>query len=245
MNLSVQLYTVRSLMAEDAKGTLFALRDLGLQYVETAGLYELSAQEFRAILEEAGLKVSGMHVGFSDLENNLEKVVSDARELGCSCVTNPWVSIEEVWKPDLEGFMRRNETVGRKLRDAGISYSFHNHGGEVVDEKLKAFFDGTDSDSVRAQFDLGWIFFAKDNPLDYLERYAGRIDSVHLKDMDLNADPVDVVAGTGEIDWAPILAKCEEIQVPFGVIELDNPGDDPLGAVAQCVEFFRNASVRG
>ena len=59
----VQLYTVRSAMAENVPSTLAAVSEMGYGEVEFAGLFGRSAPEMRAILDGVGLKAASGHVG--------------------------------------------------------------------------------------------------------------------------------------------------------------------------------------
>jgi hypothetical protein len=53
--ISIQLYTLRDLLAADLEGTLAALARIGYRRVEHAGFHGRTAAQFRAALERAGL----------------------------------------------------------------------------------------------------------------------------------------------------------------------------------------------
>ncbi|MEK8105414.1 hypothetical protein NKG94_10005 [Micromonospora sp. M12] len=61
--ISIQLYTLRDQLAADLPGTLDALRRIGYRRVEHAGFVGRTAAEFRAALDEAGLRSTSGHVG--------------------------------------------------------------------------------------------------------------------------------------------------------------------------------------
>ena len=50
--VGLQLFTVRDEMAKDLSATLKAVKEAGYDYVETAGFFGLSGEEFKAELEE-------------------------------------------------------------------------------------------------------------------------------------------------------------------------------------------------
>src|SRR5919197_666216 len=79
--LGVQLYSVRNPIAKDVPGTLARVRALGFREVELAGTYGLSAPQFRAELDRAGLRATSMHVGYERLRDSLSVVLDDARTL--------------------------------------------------------------------------------------------------------------------------------------------------------------------
>ena len=80
--LGLQLYSVRDAMAKDVPGTLARVRALGFREVELAGTYGLSASQFRAELDRAGLRATSMHVGYERLRDSLSAVLDEARTLG-------------------------------------------------------------------------------------------------------------------------------------------------------------------
>ncbi len=61
LSIGIQLYTVRELLAKDFDGTLRELAKAGYQEVESAGYYGHTAPEFKAAVENAGLKCVAAH----------------------------------------------------------------------------------------------------------------------------------------------------------------------------------------
>jgi len=77
--ISIQLYSLRSLLQNDPEGTLSALADIGYRKVELAGTYGRSATEFRAILDRTHIEASSTHVG---IDGDLNQTIADAKVLG-------------------------------------------------------------------------------------------------------------------------------------------------------------------
>jgi hypothetical protein len=112
--------------------------------------------------------------------------------------------------------------IGRRCRDAGARLSYHNHAFEFVrlpaDEPTAAgttafaldlLLGWTDPELVKWEPDVYWIARAGEDPVAYLDAYAGRCPLVHLKDYvdrESRADvPVgDGVVGYGELVGAPL-----------------------------------------
>ena len=55
--VAVQLFSLRNEAAEDLRGTLAKVKEMGYDGVELAGLYEREPEEIRAMCEAAGLTV--------------------------------------------------------------------------------------------------------------------------------------------------------------------------------------------
>ena len=238
MQLSVQLYTVREPMSADPVGTLQKLREIGFEYVELAGTYGMSAEEFRKVLDDTGLKASGSHAGLDALEGDLGKVIADHKTLGVNLVILPWLS-KETYADGWEAVARRVEPIAEGLADRGIEFAYHNHAFEFEDNGLARFFD-TASIRVNAQLDLGWVHYAGENPADWVRKLGSRVTTVHLKDMTDNKEQWDAVAGTGNVDWKSALEACHEVGVRFGAIEMDVPPGDPLECTAGCFNYFKD-----
>ena len=62
MGIALQLYSVREDMEKDLPGTLRAVKAMGYEGVEFAGLYGYEPAALRALLEEIGLTAVSAHV---------------------------------------------------------------------------------------------------------------------------------------------------------------------------------------
>lgn len=231
-------------MAQDARGTLARIADLGIKWVELAGTNGLSNEEFGAALKSAGLSACSAHVGLETLEGNPEEAVALAKAVGATHLALPW--IDKAAHPDPEEFAGRVNAIGIRLREDGIALAYHNHAFELEGSEplwLDRLFSATNPALVKAQLDLGWVQVAGYEPVDYIERYAGRLPTVHLKDYSGDAKAHDAIAGEGWLDWDSILSACENAGVAFGIIEMDLPPGDALESVGKCAEFFRSKGL--
>lgn len=236
MELAVQCYTLRDVFATDPWGTFKKVYDIGLRNVELAGLYGHSAQEVADKLGEIGLKAFGSHCGLDDLENNLDKVVADHQILGVKYLTLPWIS-DSVVEMGWDAFGKRCEAIAKNLPD-GMIFSYHNHAFEFKKGRYEDLWETTDPELLKAQLDLGWIYNAGRDPVQWLRMLSGRVPTVHLKDFTDNPDSLDAVAGEGRLDWDAILPTCTGAGVEYGVIEMDVPPGDPVECVERCYKFF-------
>jgi sugar phosphate isomerase/epimerase len=241
MLLSVQLYTLRNLMDAEPDATLTSLRDFGLKYVEMAGQFRMG-EPFRAKLAELGLAASGSHVMLNDLEDDFEAIADPHRALDCHDLIVPWIQ-PDYWTNNLAEFSARMNKAGEKAKAAGFQLSFHNHDHEMKHGKMHEFLSQTDPELVKVQFDLGWVVHAGEDALSYLEKYAGRITSVLLKDMSDNPAALDILPGFGRVPFGDLIPACDEAGVKYGVIEMDNAPNSPLEDVQICVQTYRGLGV--
>ncbi len=236
MKLSLQLFTVRDAMAASPEETLGRLAEIGLQFVEPAGTYGMTGEQFRAMLDRHGLRASGMHVGLDQLEQYLSAVVDAAQALDTEWVIVPYLPENRRTWPEVAGTLNN---IGGRLQANGLKLAYHNHDFEFRDGGLEVLLQQTNPEVVYFELDLGWIQFAGKSPVDTLNAFGHRAPLVHLKDMLPGAENPHVVAGHGTVDWIQVLAACKARDVEFGVIEMDHPPNDPVEDVSACFRFFK------
>ncbi len=231
--IGVQLYTVRSLMAEDFAGTLEAVAGAGYQEVEFAGYFDRPPAEVEALLEEVGLNAPAAHVSIDALRDDLAGTIATARSVGHRYLVCPWIAEEERTLAGYRGIAALWNEVGAACREAGLRFGYHNHEFEFepVDGRvpMDLLLEETDPELVDYELDLYWIRKGGRDPLDYFERYPRRFPLCHVKDMAADGRMVDV--GAGEIDFAAIFARSEQAGLEHYFVEHDQPAD-PLASIA-------------
>jgi sugar phosphate isomerase/epimerase len=142
---------------------------------------------------------------------------------------------------------RELNDVGRRVREEGLAFAYHNHAFEFELEGgrpgLDILFENTDPELVQAQIDVAWVRHAGVDPADLLRRLKGRVPLVHLKDITDSPEQLDVVAGGGLVDWDSVLAACAEVKAEFGTVEMDHPPQPALDAVRACHSFFHERGL--
>ncbi len=122
--------------------------------------------------------------------------------------------------------------AGEVLAEHGIKFFYHTHGYEFQPYKDGTLFDllmeETNPKLVHYQMDVFWIVHPGRDPVKLLNKYAGRWDLMHVKDMkpgtehnlsghsDVNND---VQVGTGIMDWPAILGAAKKAGVKWYFIE--------------------------
>lgn len=240
MQLTVQLYTLRDSLANDLPGTLRQVKDAGLDYVELAGFYDRSAEEWRQLLDEIGLRASGAHVPIDQIESNVDQVIADAKTLGMKFVIVPWVSGDR-YAGGWEAFGRALAPFAQKVKDAGLTLCYHNHDFEYANgDGLAALYATVPADLLQAEIDAAWVQIAGYDPAEVIRSLKGRVPLVHLKDFDPSRTPRWTPAGQGQLDYDAVLAACREAGVQFGGIELDESPGEPIAAVRESVAFLKD-----
>jgi sugar phosphate isomerase/epimerase len=235
--ISIQLYSLRTLLEVELEDTLTALADIGYRKVELAGTYGRSAAEFRKILDARHLRATSAHVGIDGAD--LDQAIADAKTLGNRKVVHPYSDFPTI--AEWQAFTDRLEAAGRAFRRAGLPLGYHNHAHEFRPIDGVRPFDvitgGTSRRNVYIEMDLYWVVTGEADPVREFYRIAGRVKQYHVKDRAPDggfADP-----GEGTIDFQRIFRKNYPLEVEEYIVENDEPVD-PLKFADTGYNFLRN-----
>lgn len=243
--LGLQLYTLRSEMEKDVAATLDRVAEIGYREVEFAGYFGHAPAEIRGFLEAAGLRAPAAHVGPELVEEAWPETLEAALEAGHEYVVVPSVPASmrgslDAWRRTAERFTRAAE----EARAAGLRFAYHNHDFEFRELEgripMDVFLETADPDLVEMELDLFWIVHGGGDPLAFIERWAGRIPLVHVKDRTPDGRMVDV--GAGAIDWAAIFRRRERAGIRHYFVEHDDP-DGPFRSVTASYRYLRDLEV--
>ncbi len=235
--LGLQLYSLRDGFKSDVDKTLDEVKAFGFRYVELAGTYGLSAEEFRTKLDARGLVAIA---GLFPMERYLKDpdgLARDAKTLGLQYVGVAWYPHQP---PFDEAQCRKMaadfNAAGRAMAERGLKFFYHNHGYEFHPWKEGTLFDllasETDPNLVAFEMDVLWTVFPGQDPVALLRKYGRRWELMHLKDLregvtgDLSGKTSvtnGVVLGTGQTDFAALLKTAQEVGVRWYFIEDESP----------------------
>lgn len=238
--ISIQLYTIRSLTADDFEGALKQVADAGYEAVEFAGYQGKTPRELKDLLDRYGLRTSSAHVPLSDFQTRLDGVVEDLTTLGAEWAIVPWIAPEDRSAASLEAIASQFDGFANRLAEANIKFGYHNHDFEfnTLTEDGSTVFDKmvsvTTPGLVSFELDAFWAAVGGYDPAAVIRANADRIKLVHLKDgvrSDLRPG-ADVPFGQGDLDWDDILDAARAAGVEWYVTEQDTPNpDDILGDI--------------
>ena len=254
MKVGLQLYSVRNKMEADMRGTLQAVKDMGYDYVEFAGYFGKSAVEVRALLDEIGLTCISVHQTYDVFLSDPAYQVEYLKTIGAKYCAIPWMAPEKhKGAADYEQTVAEITKVAGLLKEAGIQMLYHNHDFEFVkaDGKYKYDWLFESTKGMDPEIDTCWVKYAGVDPCEYMRKYRGRINVVHLKDftckvlnagpayalIDADGKPVESVSkedngfrfrpvGTGLQNFEEILACAEENGAEYVIVEQDEWYED-------------------
>jgi sugar phosphate isomerase/epimerase len=265
--VAVQLYSVRDDAAANLDATLAAVRDMGYDGVEFAGLYGYEPAQIKHWCDSLGLVPVSAHVPLAEMLADIDKVIADYKAIGCEYIVVPYVTEER--RPGGELFMQMIEeirAIGQKVKDAGLVLLYHNHDFEFAKLEngqcgLDYLYENVPADLLQTELDQCWLKYAGYDPVEYLQKYSGRSPVVHLKDFyvqgEQEGDPYALIGldegekkantafefrplGHGLQDVPSIIAAAEAAGSKWLVVEQDNPsmGKTPFESVQMSMEYL-------
>jgi sugar phosphate isomerase/epimerase len=240
--IGLQFYSVRDLTAQDFAGTIRRVAELGYAGVEFAGYGNLSSSEMAVLLQETGLQVAGTHVRLETVEENIEREMAYCLEIGCPNLIIPLLPQEVYNAKGFRELAPRMNEIGRRCHEQGLTFGFHNHSMEFaqVDGKylLDILLDNTDPSYLKLELDIYWAAYAGIDLIAYLGQRAGRVATIHIKDMTPERAFIEV--GNGMLDIAGIVKVAQAAGVQWYIVENDAPTIPPLESAYLSLENLKN-----
>jgi sugar phosphate isomerase/epimerase len=222
MKIGVQLYSIKNISeTEGLAAALKKAKELGYDCVEFAGYFGLTPDEINALLKEYKLEVAGIHQGIDGLRNDFENTLEFAKAIGAYSLCVPWYNCETVD----EWIKLANELneYGKKFREAGILFGYHNHAHEFkeIDGKrpIDIILENTNAENVFFEMDTHHVVNGGCSPVEYAKKYADRIPVIHVKE---NKGGNDTTIGKGDIDFPAVFKNAGKID--YYVVENENHG---------------------
>ncbi|SMO81662.1 sugar phosphate isomerase/epimerase family protein [Paracoccus laeviglucosivorans] len=230
--IAVQMYTLRDHGTLDEQ--LAAVQAAGITAVETVGTQKVSAEELKAALDKHGIKAISTHAQIDDLRSDLDGVIAFNKAIGNDTIIVPHLK-PEARPTDAAGWTALGEELkgmSDKLQAQDMQLGYHNHDFEMVDmggkTALEVMMEAA-GDDVVAELDLAWVSRGGFDPVEYLDRFDGRVFAIHAKDNAPAGEAADEkgfkALGEGVMDFAKILPAAEEAGAKWYIIEHDLPKD--------------------
>ncbi|BCB05564.1 sugar phosphate isomerase/epimerase family protein [Bacillus sp. KH172YL63] len=244
--MALQMYTLRN--ERDFTATLHKVAELGYDGVELAGYGGLTPEQLKKTLDSVGLVAASSHIPLADLRRDVDKVIHETLALGSSYIVCPYLSPEERSEADYHQLIDDLNKVGEKCFQEGITLCYHNHEFELTTlsngkTALDTILSETNPHWVKAEFDIYWLTYAGENPVEWLKRYQGRTPLVHLKDMTTDGEKYFAELGAGGVDLAPVLEYGLHSDVAWWIVEQDESRIPPLESVRMSLDYLRHNRI--
>jgi sugar phosphate isomerase/epimerase len=224
--LAAQLYTVRQ-FCQDARSlaeTFSKVRAMGYTSVQISGIGPIPHAEVKAMLDENGLSCCVTHVRLPWPWQDVDTIIAQHKLWNCQHVGLG--AMPDEYRQSEEGFERfvaQANAIDARLRQAGLTFNYHNHNFEMVRFGRRTGLDLLIQEaSMNFILDTYWIQHGGGDPAAWIKKLAGRMPVVHLKDMAFRENrPCMAEVGEGNLNWPAILSACREAGVEWYAVEQD------------------------
>lgn len=191
--IGVQMMMLREQVEQTgAHEVLCRLNELGFDTVEVSQI-PMTAEaltQMRRAADELGTVFGALSAGLGpgpndSLLDDVDKVVADARALGCTRVRIGMMPLPAFTSHEaLVAASRQAEQAAIRLADEGITLSYHNHHVEFARRDGTTLLDTIRSEapSLTLEVDVHWVQRGGRDPVRTLEQLSGDVELVHLKD---------------------------------------------------------------
>lgn len=241
-NPGIQLYTFRSELMKDPKGTLKIIADLGIKQIESAasnkGLYYgLTPTEMKQTCKDLGMTLRSGHCG---IDANWQKNIDGAAEAGQEYLVCSSLPFSGDTIANYQRVAERFNKAGEECKKAGVKFGYHNHDFEFRKDGDQVLYDillkNTDPALVNMEMDLGWVVASGNDPFAYFKNYPGRFPLWHLKDMKGKGS---VEFGNGGLDIIGLLKQSKQAGMKYFFIEQEEyPAGSPLASMKLNMEYL-------
>ncbi len=238
MKIAVQLYSLRDHIknGQDMLNILGKVKELGFDGVEFAGYFDLSAEQLKARLDELGLEAAGTHMGLDNYEpDKLEATIAFGKTLGMKTM-----GIGGASHGTKAACIHIGETLGNASKAAekdGIVMYYHNHSDEFKPLLLSRELPiDLIKSRCKLQVDTYWSFHAGVDNYQFLTENKDNIVHIHIKD---GFDGKPKALGEGDCDLKAVVKAAKEIDLPWIILENDDPTPDGLSDIARSMKWLR------
>ena len=199
-------------------------------YYENEEFSDEEAEFYKKCADEAELRICGTHFDWKIMTENFDLALKiheilGTKNMGIGSMPGGNTRSE---KDALLAFIDTANEIGHKLTKYGMKFTYHNHHFEFAKIEGKTIMDylieGFDPQVTSFVLDTYWVQHGGYDVRKMIERLAGRVDILHLKDMgvSLSEKKSDITEiGNGNINFEDIIPLAEKTGVKDFVVEQD------------------------
>lgn len=251
---AVILFTLRDFVKtrDESLRTFDKIAEIGYQSVQVSKMDKniMEPEEIAAELRQRGIQICATHEPGEDIINNTHMVIERLQRLGTKHTAYPFpdgVNVND--SQAVSTWIAQLDEAGQKMREAGLTLSYHNHHIEFLHINGKTILDliyeGTSPDNIQAELDTYWVQRGGGCILSWINKMQGRIPLLHLKDFRLTSEkePDFAEIGSGNMDFASIITAAEAAGCQHYIVEQDRCPGDPFDSIAKSFSYIKEHLV--
>lgn len=249
--IAAQMYTLRDHCEtpEAIAASCRKLKDIGYGAIQASasGFSTIAADELKQILDDVGLACVATHRDLKQLED-VDASVNYHETIGCAyAAIGGWGWEGNETAAQWEAFADEFSALAKKYEGTSVKLGYHNHSHELAPFGLADAPDQIDpaktplavlaeklGPAAYFEIDTYWIAHGGGDPAACLRQLAGRVPSIHLKDMTITPGREQKMCevGAGNLNWPAILDAAKEAGVKYYIVERDAGDLDPFESLA-------------
>lgn len=244
MQIGAQFYTVREhcKTLEDFALSLKKVADIGYKTVQISGVCPFEPEWLKKQLDQNGLKCVITHTPGDRICNEPETVAAEHDVFDCKYVGLGSYGFNPDRGESLEHMIETYSAPAQKLHACGKYFMYHNHAKEFnrLDGKLilDHICENFSAEVMGITLDTYWVQVGGADPAQWLEKLAGRVPCIHLKDCAFEQKMA--VLGEGNMNFDRIFEKAESAGTEYMLVEQDRCyGEDPFDCLKRSYQFLR------
>lgn len=258
-NIILQMYTLRDFTKtrEDFLSTLAKIHSIGYRGLQAKCPSFMEPTEFKAILDDYGLTTDSVSYKLAEIKPKLDEIVKLSKLYGTTRVRVEAMPRDYSLSADgFEKYAFMLEEAGKTLSTVGLKLIYHFHAFEFINfadgrRGIDLLLNNTSVENVWFQPDVFWLVAAGTEVSESLRMFAGRADSIHVKDYAIKAREENTLelipyrfspVGCGNLSWHRIIPTALDIGIENFVVEQDSC----IGDHFECVKIsFDNLKKMG
>ncbi len=249
-----QAYTIREHMTniDELNASFAKLKALGYDELQTASLLTFTAEEYARIAGDNGINIIGTHEDSQKMIADPEAAMAMHRILGTTNIGTGAMPLEA--RESLDACRKYCEEINEfaaLISKEGFKFTYHNHffeferreGGKTL---MDVLVEELDPSNITFCLDCAWVQCGGADVRYWIEKLAGRIDILHLKDVAWSKantknylQPTSI--GDGHLFWKGIVETAEKAGVKHYIVEQDNNflDGDPFKSLERSAKYIK------
>ena len=246
MKLGLNLYSIRSLIQTetDFYATAEKLKEMGYAFVQYSGA-PMQADALKRVSEAVDLPIVLTHAPLDRILNDTEKLMEEHAKFGCKNIGLGYMETVHISNDEFKKSVEILNAAGEKMAKNGFKLFYHNHHYELKKRfgEPMLFYMLKNAPFVNFTLDTYWLQYGGVETLHIADKFAGRMQCVHLKDYKLDEEnkPCFAPLGEGTMDFQAITQKMKACGTKYFLVEQDNASDleKPLEEVKKSIVWAK------
>lgn len=232
-DFSIQLYSLRDETATDFAAVLEKIGKMDYTGVEFAGYGDVPAQRMKELLQQNNLVSVGSHISAERIQNNLQEELDYNTIIGTQNIIIPWFDLKTT--EDVQALAAVIRQAAPAIMAAGFGFAYHNHAHEFEQVNgtplLDLLLDAVPAEILSLELDVYWAAYAGVDPVAYIQKHAGRISMVHVKQMKDYTTKECCNVADGVIDFAEVIRVAQQGGTRHFVLEQESFTANPYASI--------------